>query len=374
MAGKTWRLPVETVYNYMKDTFIALGTPEDDAKICADVLIESDLRGIESHGVGRLYYYYVRIKAGQHFTKTDFKIVKEGKTTAVIDGGHGMGHVIAYNAMKLAIKKAKEYGMGAVAVRNSTHFGIAGYYAMMAAKEGLVGLSVTNARPSIAPTFGVEPMLGTNPFTWAMPTDEDFPFVLDCATSIIQRGKVEVADRAKKPLAENLVIGEDGKSLTDPTEILKLMVQGKAALLPIGGAGEECAGYKGYGYATIVELLSAAFSAGSFLKAISGFDENGNKVHFRVGHFFMAIDPEQFMGLDSFKKTAGDILRALRASKKAPGQERIYTAGEKEHYMYEVIRKEGVPINEALAKNLLIIKKELGLDQYSFPFEGEISL
>ncbi|MHA1372493.1 MAG: Ldh family oxidoreductase [Promethearchaeota archaeon] len=374
MSEKKWYLPVDLVYNYMKDTFIALGTPPEDAKICADVLIESDLRGIESHGVGRLYYYYVRIKAGQHFTKTEFKIIKETKTTAVIDGGHGMGHVIAYHAMKLAIKKAKEYGIGAVAVRNSTHFGIAGYYALMAAKEGLIGMSVTNARPSIAPTFGVEPMLGTNPFTWAMPTDEDFPFCLDCATSIIQRGKVEVADRAGKELNENLVIGPDGNSLTNPTEILKLMVEGKAALLPLGGMGEDYAGYKGYGYATIVEILSAAFSAGAFLKGISGIGKNGEKVHFRVGHFFMAIDPEAFMGLEEFKKVAGDICRALRSSRRAPGQERIYTAGEKEYYMYDVVKKRGVPINEALARQLLTIKKELKLDKYSFPFESEINV
>ncbi|MHA1683177.1 MAG: Ldh family oxidoreductase [Promethearchaeota archaeon] len=371
MDTKTWYIPVDTIYNYMKDTFIALGTPEADAKICADVLIESDLRGIESHGVGRLYYYFVRIKAGQHSTKTEFKIIREGKTTAVIDGQHGMGHVIAYRAMELAIKKAKEYGMGAVAVRNSTHFGIAGYYPLMAVKEGMVGLTVTNARPSIAPTFGVEPMLGTNPFTWAMPTDE-FPFVLDCATSIIQRGKVEMADRAGKPLAENLVVGQDGKSLTNATEILDLMVEGKAALLPLGGMGEEFAGYKGYGYATIVEILSAAFSAGTFLKGLSGLDENGKKVHFRVGHFFMVIDPEEFMGLNEFKKTTGNILRALRASKKAPGQDRIYTAGEKEHEAYERIRKNGVPINQGLAKNLLTIKNELHLDTYDFPFEGKL--
>lgn len=369
MDENKWYLPVQTLHDFMKDTFVGLGTPEADAKTCADVLIESDLRGIESHGIGRLHYYYTRIKAGQHLVKTNYEIVKEGKTTAVIDGHHGMGHVIAHAAMSLAIKKAKEFGMGAVAVRNGTHFGIAGYYTTMASAQGMVGICCTNARPSIAPTFGVEPMLGTNPLSFAMPSDEPFPFSLDCATSIIQRGKVEVADRAKKPLPENLVIGPDGNSLTDATAILDLMVKDEAALLPVGGAGEAFGGYKGYGYATVVEILSAAFTGGAFLKALCGFDASGKKTHFNLGHFFMAIDPAQFMGIETFKKTTGDILRALRASRKAPGAERIWTAGEKEYHASLEIKKKGIPVNEGLAKELLIIKKELKLDTYSFPFE-----
>ncbi|MBN2150028.1 MAG: Ldh family oxidoreductase [Candidatus Lokiarchaeota archaeon] len=370
MAGKQWHVPVDTIYNYIKDTFVGCGVPAADAKIIADVLIESDLRGIESHGVGRLYYYYVRIKAGQHKVKTEYKVVKEGKTTAVIDGEHGQGHVIAHNAMKMAIQKAKEHGMGAVAVRNGTHFGICGYYTKMAVDAGMIGIVCTNARPSIAPTWGVEPMLGTNPLAFAMPSDEPFPFSLDCATSIIQRGKVEMADRAGKSLAEHLVIGTDGKSLTNAPEILKLMVEDKAALLPIGGAGEELAGYKGYGYATVVEILSASLSNGSFLKGISGLDADGKKTFYRVGHFFMAIDPNEFAGLDAFKKTTGDILRALRASKKAPGASRIWTAGEKEHESIALVKKEGIPVNEGLAKELLTIKKALKLDSYKFPFDG----
>ncbi len=370
MASKTWHVPVDTIYNYIKDTFVGCGVPAADAKIIADVLIESDLRGIESHGIGRLYYYYKRIKAGQHKVKTEFKIVKEGKTTAVIDGEHGQGHVIAYNAMELAIKKAKEHGIGAVAVRNSTHFGICGYYTKMATDAGMIGIVCTNARPAIAPTWSVEPMLGTNPLAFAMPSDEPFPFSLDCATSIIQRGKVELADRAGKPLAPNLVIGPDGKSMTDAPEVIKLMTEDKAALLPLGGAGEELAGYKGYGYATVVEILSASLSNGSFLKAINGVDEHGKKTFFRVGHFFMAIDPDEFSGIDAFKKTTGDIMRALRAAKKAPGASHIWTAGEKEYQGIAGVKKNGVPINEGLAKELLIIKKALKLDSYKFPFDG----
>ena len=206
-----------TLENFMRDVFIGVGVPKDDASIIAEVLITSDKRGIDSHGIQRCKMYYDRI----YEVKTDVKVINDGPTTALIDGGCGMGHVIAHKAMSMAIEKAKKYGLGAVAVRNSTHFGIAGYYSLMAIKEGMIGLTVTNARPSIPPTFGVEPMLGTNPLTFGSPTDEEFPFVLDCATSIIQRGKVEVYNRINKPLTEGVVITEDGKTETNPGKVLE---------------------------------------------------------------------------------------------------------------------------------------------------------
>jgi len=244
-------IAVDVIKNFMIDVFQGLGVPEKDARICADVLISSDLRGIESHGVGRLKYYYDRIVAGVHLTQTEIEIVNETETTALIDGHHGMGHVIAHNAMRMAIEKARQYGLGAVTVRNGTHFGIAGYYPLMAAREGMMGLTVTNARPSIAPTFGTEPMLGTNPIAFAAPSDMDYPFCFDGATSIAQRGKIEVAARAEKPVPEGWVIDAQGNPATDPDQILKDMGQAQAALLPLGGAGELLAGYKGYDLATI---------------------------------------------------------------------------------------------------------------------------
>ena len=221
---------IDVIHRFMIDVFSRLGTPPDEARICADVLIASDLRGIESHGVGRLKYYYDRIQAGVQFTKTEIEIVKETETTAVVDGHHGMGHVIAYRAMRMAMDKARQYGLGAVAVRNGTHFGIAGYYPLMAAEEGMMGLTVTNARPAIAPTFGTEPMLGTNPIAFAAPSDMDFPFCFDGATSITQRGKIEVAARAEKPVPEGWVIDAEGQPLTDPEQILEDL--GKAARRP----------------------------------------------------------------------------------------------------------------------------------------------
>jgi len=357
----------EKLENFMKDVFSGLGVPKEDAEIIAEILITSDLRGIDTHGIQRCKMYYDRIKKGIYEVKTKIDILKDDQATALWDGNCGMGHVIAYKAMDTAIKKAKKYGLGAVAVRNSTHFGIAGYYSLMAIKEGMIGLAVTNARPSIPPTFGVEPMLGTNPLTVGAPTDENFPFLIDCATSIIQRGKVELNSRINKDMPDNTVIDDEGNIIKNPHTILDLMLQRKAALLPLGGKGEETAGYKGYGYATVVELLSAALQEGIYLRDTLGITEKGQK-RLKVGHFFLAINTDFFMGVESFKKTAGDIMRGLRSAKKDPKAEKIYTAGEKE-YLAELERKsKGIPLNKSLQDDINLMKQELGLDGYDFPF------
>jgi len=359
----------DSLENFMVDVFRGIGVPEEDARICADVLITADKRGIDSHGIGRLKpIYYDRIKAGIQSPKTDIEIVKDGPTTAVIDGHNGMGQVIAKKSMTLAIEKAKKMGLGMVAVRNSTHYGIAGYYVLMAIKEGMIGITGTNARPSIAPTFGVENMLGTNPLTFGMPSDEEFSFVLDCATSITQRGKIEVYDREEKEIPPGWVIGQDGKTRTDTHQILQDLKTGKAALAPLGGIGEETAGYKGYGYAAVVEILSTALQNGKYLKMLSGV-EDGKLVPINLGHFFIAINISSFIDLKSFKKISGDILRSLRSSKKAPGAERIYTAGEKEYLAWLERKDKGAPINKNLQQQIVTLKKELNLTKYKFPFE-----
>lgn len=361
-------VPFDTMEAFMKDVFIGVGVPPQDAAVCAGVLIESDKRGIDSHGVGRLKPIYVdRIRDGQINPVTQFEIVREAPATAVIDGHNGMGQVIGKRAMQLAIDKAKKYGIGMTAVRNSNHYGIAGYYTLMAAEAGMVGLTGTNARPSIAPTFGVENMLGTNPLTFGMPTDEDFPFVIDCATSVSQRGKIEVYARLGKPLPDGWVIGADGTYKHDSVQVLEDLVKGTAALVPLGGMGEETGGYKGYSYATVVEILSAALQNGAFLKGLLGF-ENGKKVPYRLGHFFIAVNIEAFTELDDFKKTTGQILRELRASKKMPGQERIYTAGEKEHMAWLERKDKGVPLDEVEQNQIRQLQQELGLTQYRFDF------
>ncbi|MCX7678961.1 MAG: Ldh family oxidoreductase, partial [Spirochaetes bacterium] len=197
------------VEQFIIEVFKKLGVPEEDAKTCADVLIAADKLGIDSHGVNRLKpIYYDRIKEGIQKPVTNFEIVRETPTTAVVDGHDGMGMVIAKRANQMAIEKANDCGLGMVAVRNSTHYGIAGYYVLKAVEAGMIGITGTNARPSVAPTFGVENMLGTNPLTFGIPTDEEFPFLLDCATSLTQRGKIEVYERLGKELPLGWVIDE----------------------------------------------------------------------------------------------------------------------------------------------------------------------
>jgi LDH2 family malate/lactate/ureidoglycolate dehydrogenase len=201
-----------------------------------------------------------------------------------------------------------------------------------------------------------------------MPSDEEFPFVLDCATSITQRGKIEYYARTGKDTPKGMVIGQDGSALTDSKQILTDLTKGTAALAPLGGIGEELAGYKGYGYATVVEILSAALQAGSYLKMLTGIGEHGEKIPYHLGHFFIAIDPEAFTGSDSFKKTAGDILRELRASKLAPGENHIYTAGEKEYLCWCERKDKGVPIGESVQKEFITIRDKFELP-FTFPFE-----
>jgi LDH2 family malate/lactate/ureidoglycolate dehydrogenase len=211
-------------------------------------------------------------------------------------------------------------------------------------------------------------MLGTNPLTVGIPSDEDFPFCLDCATSVSQRGKIEHYNRIGKTMPPGWVINREGRTGTDPAAALEDLNKGAAALVPLGGIGDETAGYKGYGYATVVEILSAALQQGSFLKALNGIDEAGKKTPYHLGHFFIAIDISAFVELDKFKKTTGDILRTLRASVKAPGQERIYTAGEKEYLAWLSRKDTGVPLNESLKKIVKALKDEYHLDNYQFSF------
>ncbi|MDI9518081.1 MAG: Ldh family oxidoreductase [Erysipelotrichaceae bacterium] len=359
----------ETMDSFLVDAFVGYGVPKEDAKICADVLLESDKRGIESHGCNRFKPIYLdRIEAGIQKPVTHLKVIKETMTTAVLDANDGMGMVASYRAMEMAIEKAKKYGMSMIVVKNSTHYGIAGYWTSMAVKEGMIGITGTNARPSVAPTFSIENKLGTNPLTFGMPTDEEFPFTFDAATSIMQRGKIEYYARMNKPTPEGTVVGIDGKSMTNSKEILEALSSNKAALTPLGGIGEELGGYKGYGFATVVEILSASLSQAAFLSALSGIDKDGKKTTIPLGHFFIVIDPEAFMGLEEFKKTTGDILRELRSAKTANKEDRIYTAGEKEYLAWLDRKDKGVPISESLQKEILFIRDKLNLN-YKFEFE-----
>lgn len=298
---------------------------------------------------------------------TRFEIVRETPTTAVVDGHNGMGMVIGTRCMQMAIEKAKKSGMAMVVARNSTHYGIAGYYATMASAAGMIGFSGTNARPSVAPTWSVEPMLGTNPIVFAFPSDEPFPWCLDCATSVVQRGKIEMYDRENKPCPPGWVVDSRGQARTDTHQILKDLVTGEAACLPLGGAGEETGGYKGYGYAMIAEILSSCLQAGNHMKALTGL-VGGKKGPIELGHFFMAIDINCFRDPAEFRKQVGDICRELRAARKAPGATRIYTPGEKEYETEQHRKAHGVPIPPGLRPEMVELRNTLKLP-YKFPWE-----
>jgi LDH2 family malate/lactate/ureidoglycolate dehydrogenase len=230
----------------------------------------------------------------------------------------------------------------------------------MAIDEDMIGFAMTNARPSIAPTFGVEPMMGTNPISIGIPTDEKIPFLFDAATSITQRGKIEVMSRTKTPLPKGWVINQDGHIATDSVQILADLLEGKNALLPLGGMGETLGGYKGYSLAAAVEIFSSALSNGPFMKDLT------LAKGYKLGHFFLVINIEKFLPVATFKKIAGNIIRELRSSKKAQGETRIYTAGEKEYEMQLERKQKGIPVNRSIIKDLIFLQEELGLESYSF--------
>jgi L-2-hydroxycarboxylate dehydrogenase (NAD+) len=368
MSEQSVSVSAEQLVDFMIAALLKMGVPPEDAAIIADVLITADLWGCRSHGIAHLRMYHRRMKAGLQLPVTQWTVVQDSDAAAVIDGGNGMGMVVGYHAMQLAIEKARRYGLGAVAARNSSHYGIAGYYPMMAVKEGLAGLSVTNAHPSTAPTFGTEPMLGTNPIAVAVPTDEAFPYMFDAATAVVPRGKIEVAARADKSLPEGWVIDREGASVTDSGQMIAEMNKGNIALLPIGGRGELMGGHKGYGLSTMVEIFSAAFQNGAYLSMLHDTDHDGNPQFLRIGHFFLAIDVAHFIPLDDFKRIAGSMMRELRESRKAPDQPRIYTAGEKEHYNTLRAQAEGVEIAPGVQKALQSLRQELNITGHDLGF------
>ena len=232
-----------------------------DARIAADVLVEADLRGIDSHGVARMSRYVSGIQGGMMRPKATPRVVHETPCTATIDGDAGLGQPVSHRAMQLAISKAREHGVGFVAVRNSNHFGIAGYYAMMALNEDMIGICTTNTEVIVVPTFARNAMFGTNPIAIAVPTGKERPFVLDMSTSTVTRGKIEVHARLEKPIPLNWATDERGVATDNPAQVLQNIVnRSGGGLLPLGGALEESGGHKGYGLAIAVEIFSALLS------------------------------------------------------------------------------------------------------------------
>jgi LDH2 family malate/lactate/ureidoglycolate dehydrogenase len=358
------RVQGEALKVFCTRVFQKLGVREEDARIAADVVVAADLRGIESHGTARLRRFYTdKLQEGVIVPTPQFRVLKETFATALMDGGRGLGQPTAYRAMELAIKKACQVGAGFVTVCNSTHFGIAGYYSMMALESGCIGLSMTNGSPWVVPTFGRRKMLGTNAISVAVPSGQGRPFVLDMATSTASLGKLEVRERLGRPIPLGWATDETGNPTTDPRAVLPgVGGPGAGGLLPLGGAGEEYGGHKGYGLAMWVEIFSALLSGARYADQVDAVGVDGKPLAPNLGHFFAAWRVDAFRPLDEFQTAMDDLLHRLKSSPKAEGQARIYVAGEKEFEETECRLRDGIPLPKVVLADLQKLGSELGVE------------
>jgi len=331
------RIKVDALREFTINVFNKFGVPVEDAEIAADVLIAADQRGVGSHGLQRLKRYTDGLETGVMKAITDMKVLKETPNTLLISAGDGLGLVAGYKTMKLVIDKALKNNVALAAVRDSNHYGIAGYYSMMALEHGLIGLSVTNTAPLVVPTHGKDAMMGTNPISIAVPAGRERPFVLDMATSTVPRGKVEVYGREGKTMPITWATDELGNATQDIPRVLANWLDKKGGgLLPLGGAEEEGGGHKGYGLCLAVDIFSGVLSGSPF-----GPNTYAKKdMPAKVSHFFGAIRIDAFIELALFKSMMDEYIDILKNSEKAAGKDRIFIHGEKEFELYEQQREE----------------------------------
>jgi L-2-hydroxycarboxylate dehydrogenase (NAD+) len=350
---------------FCSEVLQAMDVPSRDAAVTAEILVTADLRGTSSHGVARLGLYISELCKGYIRPRSEVQIVSETPVTALLDGGGGLGQPISIRAMQLAMDKAQSVGVGFVSVRNSNHFGIAAYYSMLALARDMIGVSMTNAAELVAPTFGRDAMLGTNPISVAAPAGAQNPFVLDMATSTVSLGKVEVYDRLGQPLPQGWAMDETGQSTADAARVIKNLDRrtGTAAggLLPLGGIGELLGGHKGYGLALMVDILSGVLSGAGYADRMYLHDASGQGLPANVGHFFGALRVDAFRPVDEFKSTMDDLICRLRTAPKADGQERIYVHGEKEFEAATERRRTGVILHPAVFADLRGFADEFGV-------------
>jgi L-2-hydroxycarboxylate dehydrogenase (NAD+) len=355
-------------YQKMKDIaekiLLKFGYSHEDSEIIVDVILESDLRGIESHGVQRLNGYYKTIKQGKIKVNSQIEIVRETSISAVIDAHEIAGQLSGYKAMQLAIQKAKNTGFGFVVTRNGNHYGIAGYYPTMAVREGLLGISMTNSEAIMPPTFGKRAMLGTNPIAVAI-NARPVPFILDMATSVVPRGKTEVYMKKNQLMPLGWALDRDGNETQDPVEV-NYAIKNKlfGGLLPLGGASETFGGHKGYGLALMVDIFTGIFADGYTSNFTYGYSGVGvslrNEV--KVCSCFIAIDYGIFGDKSKIEDKLSVFLQQLRDSEKAEGQARIYTHGEKEAEARKNRIENGILVNEATLAEIQNLCQELGIE------------
>jgi LDH2 family malate/lactate/ureidoglycolate dehydrogenase len=313
-------------------------------------MVRTDLRGVDSHGVGMLPTYLRWHRLGWIVPAAEPKIVRDEGTTAVVDGQQAFGHYTSTLAMELAIAKARAHGVGFVTCRNSNHYGAAANYSMMALAHDMIGLSMTNAGPAVVPTHGRQAMLGTNPMSLAAPAGRHFPFVLDMATSTVAIGKLSVARRWGKAIPSGWALDREGQPTTDPN------VAYETRLMTPLGATRELGGHKGYGLAVMVDILSGVLAGAGFADVRRRRDPDPTRAD--IGHFLGAIDIARFRDLAAFKADMDDLLHALKESPKAEGEDRIYVAGEPEWECEQRRRREGIPLAPGLVSQLQEVSAE----------------
>lgn len=354
------KIPFEKLKTFCEKTFEGHGFTAPEAAKITEILLSADLSGIESHGIQRLTRYHHELTdLGYVVMGTTPEIVKETPVSATIDGHDGMGQLISDFAMKTAIRKAKTAGIGLVAVRNSNHYGIAGYYARMAADEGLIGIAMTNTESIMVPTFGREPVLGTNPIAFAMPASP-VDFCFDSATTVVPRGKLEVYVKRGNGLPLGWAVDENGKDSDDADRVLKnIITKAGGGILPLGGSGDLLSGYKGYGFGLICEICSGILSEGALSTEIA---RTPGPIH--TSHFFAAIDYGMFGDKKAIEERLSGLLEYIRNTEKAEGCDRIYIHGEKETEAKDRILREGIPVNEKTYTEMKEIAAYAGTEEF----------
>jgi L-2-hydroxycarboxylate dehydrogenase (NAD+) len=351
----------EKLGKFCTQVFVNLGVPQADAEVTSDNLVQADLRAIPSHGVARLMRYVNGIKNGKILPGVKPKVLQETASTAAISGENGLGQPAGLFGMKLAIKKAKDAGVGFVTVCNSNHYGIAGYYSMMALKENLCGISMTNSAPLGVPTFSRDMVIGTNPISVVFPAGKERPWVLDMATTVVPRGKLEVYDRLGKPLPLGWAVDEKGVPTVDTKRVLDNMTKAAGGgVLPLGGAGEEFSGHKGYGMSVLVDIFSGILSGAAYGPYVATKKDPDQKFN-NVGHFFGAINIANFIPVDRFKTTLDRMITELKGSSKAEGEKRVFIHGEKEFEKSEYYKKNGLPLQDKVYDQLEKLSHEMNI-------------
>lgn len=339
--------------------FTQMGCPEEHAALAADVLIRSDLRGIDSHGVARLSGYVRLWEKGRINSTPDIRVAYETPTTATVDGDGGLGLVVAPFAMQVAIEKAKKYGSGWISVRNSNHFGIAGYHALMAVANDMIGFAMTNASPLVAPTFANERMLGTNPMCYAFPAGEYPPVVVDMATSAAANGKLEIAQRSGKTVPDGWIQDKEGNISTDPHELKR-----GGSLRPLGGDREH-GSHKGFGLSATVDILSAVLSGANYGPWVPPFvafmEPSANPVGEGIGHFLGAMRVDGFRPVEDFKAHMDNWIHRFKTATPISPDQKVIIPGEPELEAEQERNENGIPLIDAVVKDLNELAEKMGV-------------